>query len=92
MSALSNILDVVRKGVEFAEGLAPAISLIPGAGPILATAVSAAGAIQEVVANIQTRITEGHVVATSQEEAEIRGYAERLSAINDQLASEIDES
>jgi hypothetical protein len=87
-----NILDIIKKGVEFAEGLQPAIALIPGAGTILATAVGAVGAVTEVVVNLQERVAEGKIVLASEDEAELKGYAQRLSDVNDDLAKQIDDS
>lgn len=86
------ILDTIRKGVEFVEGLSPVIALIPGAGPILATAVSAAGAVTEVVTNLKTRLDERTVVMNSSDEAELQALINRLDAVNDELAKRVDES
>jgi hypothetical protein len=90
--SIRSLLDTVKKGVEFVEGLAPALSVIPGAGPIIATAVSAAGAVTEVVTNIADRVSEGTIVLASHEETEIKGYVERLQKVNDGLAAYIDQS
>lgn len=87
-----SILDTIRKGVEFAEGLAPALAMIPGAGPILATAVSAAGAVSEVITNIKERVDEGQIVMASSDQAEIKGYVARLEKVNDELAAYIDQT
>lgn len=89
---IKSVLDAIRKGVEFIETLAPVISVIPGAGPILAQAVKAAGAVQAIIANLQERVAEGKVVLASADEAEVRALAERLAAVNDRLAEEVDKS
>jgi hypothetical protein len=89
---MRNLLATIQKGVEFAEGLMPALSLIPGAGTLVATAVNAVGAVTEIVANLQARVQEGQVVLASHDEAELKGYAERLSAVNDALAAQIDQT
>lgn len=89
---VKSILDTVRKGVEFVEGLKPVIAMIPGAGPIVATAISAAGAVTEVVSNIQQRVEEGQIVLASDDEAEIKGYVDRLEKVNDELAAYIDQT
>jgi hypothetical protein len=88
----TRIMQTIRKGVEFAESLMPALSLIPGAGPILATAISAAGAVTEVVTNIKERVDEGKIVLESKDAAEIKGYVDRLETVNDQLAAYIDQT
>ena len=90
--SLKSILNIIEQGVKFAEGLAPELALIPGAGPIVATAVKAAGAIADVVDNLQTRIADGTIVAHSTDEAELKDYAQRLAAVNDGLAAQIDAS
>jgi hypothetical protein len=90
---IKGLLDTVRKGVEFVEGIAPSIlSLIPGAGPIIATAVQAAGAVTEVITNIKARVDEGTIVLNSDDAAEIDGYVERLAKVNDELAAYIDQN
>lgn len=86
------ILDTIAKGVEFVEQLQPVIGMIPGAGPIVATAISAAGAVTEVVANIKQRVDEGQIVMASDDEAEIKGYVDRLEKVNDELAAYIDQT
>lgn len=89
---ISKLLETVKAGVEFAEGLVPVLTFIPGAGTVIASAVTAVGAVTDVVSNIQERVTEGEIVLKSDDQAELRGYAERLSAVNDQLAAYIDQS
>lgn len=89
---VSKLLDIIKKGVEFAEQLSPVLSMIPGAGPIVAMAVKAAGAITDVVTNVQERVEEGQIVMNSDQSDELNGYIARLAAINDSLATEIDDS
>ena len=89
---LKNLFYQLEQGVKFAESIAPELALIPGAGPIVAMALKAAGAITDVVDNVQQRIADGTIVANSTDEATIRGYAERLAAVNDGLAGQIDNS
>lgn len=87
----SKILNAVKTGVSFAEELTPLLGLITDV-PILGTAVKAVGAVTEVVDNIQTRIAEGKIVVSSDDQDEIRGMAERLSVVNDELAQYIKDS
>jgi hypothetical protein len=89
---MRSILDTIKSGVEFVEGLKPALALIPGAGPLIATAVSAAGAVSEVITNIKERVDEGKIVMASNDQAEIKGYVERLEKVNDELAAYIDQT
>jgi hypothetical protein len=89
---VSNLLRIIKNGVEFAEQLAPVISMIPGAGPLLNTAVKAAGAVTEIAQNLQDRVNEGAIVMSSQDATELDGLIARLADINDDLAARIDES
>lgn len=89
---VKSILETIRKGVEFAEGLQPALALIPGAGPIIATAVAAAGAVTDVITNIKERVDEGQIVMASEDQSEIKGYIDRLEKVNDELAAYIDQT
>lgn len=89
---IRGILDTIRKGVEFAEQLTPMISMIPGAGTIVATAINAAGAVTEVVTNIKERVDEGKIVLASDDQAEIKGYVDRLEKVNDEMAAYIDQT
>lgn len=92
---IKKLLATVQSGVEFVEGLSPLIGLIPGVGQataIVDLGIKAAGAVAEIVANIQDRVAEGSIVMNSDDQDELRGYAERLSAVNDQLAAYIDQS
>jgi predicted house-cleaning NTP pyrophosphatase (Maf/HAM1 superfamily) len=86
------ILDTIKRGVEFVEGLKPALAMIPGVGPLLTTAVSAAGAVTEVVNNIKERVDEGKIVFSSTDQSEIKGYVQRLERVNDELAAYIDQT
>ena len=88
----TKLLETIKKGVEFAEELTPVLSLIPGAGAILATATKAVGAVMEVVENVQGKVQEGAVVLTSQDQAELDGYIRRLTQANDELMRYVDES
>jgi hypothetical protein len=89
---IAKILETIQKGVEFAEQLTPVISMIPGAGGLITTAVKAVGAVTEVVENIQERVAEGAIVLASNDEAEINGYIDRLAAVNDELMVYVDNS
>lgn len=89
---VKSILETIRKGVEFAEGLVPALSQIPAAGPIVTTAIAAAGAVSEVITNIKERIDEGKIVMASDDQAEVKAYVERIEKVNDELAAYIDQT
>lgn len=89
---IRGILDTIRQGVEFAEKLTPMVSMIPGAGTLVTTAINAAGAVTEVVTNIKERVDEGAIVLASNDAAEIKGYVERLEKVNDELAAYIDQT
>lgn len=89
---MSKLLDAIQKGVQFAEELAPIISMIPGAGPIVNMATKAAGAVLEVATNVQEKVKEGQIVMSSTDQAELKGYIDRLTAANDELMAYVDES
>ncbi len=89
---IRGILDTISKGVDFAEKLTPMISMIPGAGTLITTAINAAGAVTEVVTNIKERVDEGQIVLASNDQAEIKGYIDRLEKVNDELAAYIDQT
>lgn len=90
--SVRSILDVIKKGVEFAEGLTPILSVVPGIGAIVTTATQAINAVTEVVTNVEGLVTEGKVVFTSHDQAELQGYIERLAKANDELMAYIDAS
>lgn len=87
---IQKLLDTIEKGVQFVEKLTPVLSEIPGAGPIVATAVQAASAVTEVVTNIVDRVDEGKIVMGTDDQEVLKGYISRLQAVNDQLANYID--
>lgn len=65
------------------------------AGPLAAIGVPGAGLINvalEVANNLQQRMEDGGVVATSDNRAEVKAIIERLQAANDQLNAEIEKS
>lgn len=89
---VAKLLATLTKGVEFAEELLPVINMIPVAGPLVATAINAAGAVTEIVENIQTRAAEGKIVLASNDQDEIKALTTRLEAVNDELAAYIDQT
>jgi tRNA(Phe) wybutosine-synthesizing methylase Tyw3 len=92
--SIRNLLDTIKKGVEFAEGFTPLLSLIPGlnVAAVVATATSAIGAVTEVVENVVTVAQEGKLVLESHDQAELEGYLARIQKANDELMKYVDGS
>lgn len=83
---LKTILQNLQKGIDTAQSIA---------GPLAAIGVPGAGlakALLDVAENVKLRIDEGAVVATTDDEESVKAIIERLQAINDDLAAEIDRS
>jgi hypothetical protein len=92
MFDFSKILPALEKGVQFVEQIAPTLAELTPYGAVAETAVKAIEAVTETVQNVQQRVEEGSIVAHSNDQAQVRGLAERLHAVNDGLAKQIDES
>lgn len=88
----TKLLSALEKGVQFAEEITPTLAALTPYGALATTAVKAIGAVTETVQNVQERITEGQIVAHSTDQAQVRALAQRLHAVNDQLAQQIDQS
>jgi thiazole synthase ThiGH ThiG subunit len=86
------LLDLIKNGVDVAEQLAPVISMIPGAGPLINTAVKVADAMTEMATNVKDRVDEGQIVLNSNQADELDAIVNRLAAINDDLAKRIQDS
>lgn len=86
------LLDTIAKGIDFAENLAPVIAMIPGAGPIIATATKAIGVVAEVAQNIESLVKQGTVVMNSTDQEELQGYIARIEAANNELMDYVNNS
>lgn len=84
---VSEILATLKKGVDFAETMAP-IAIALG-GPVVASVIGTVKTISEIADNINERAKEGTVVFGNAEEAEVQAIVERLASINDKLAEAI---
>lgn len=83
---LNQILFSLQKGINTAQAIA---------GPLAAIGVPGAGlakALLEIAENVQTRINEGAVVATSQDRERVKQIIQELQAENDRLNAEIEKS
>lgn len=92
MADFSKILAALEKGVQFAEAAVGTIAQLTPYGALATTVVQAIGAVTDTVSNLQDRMAEGKIVLSSTDQATVRGLAERLSALNDQLAQQVDDS
>ena len=78
------VMDGIQSALALAEQLMP---VAKAAGlPIAAPVLQIAQAATDIIANLQIRIAEGSVIASSTDQAEIKLAADKLSAINDQLS------
>lgn len=82
--SLHSLLPTLQKGVEFVENLLPVATSL-GAPAIVATVAKAAAAVLETAESLSDRIEEGKVVATSQDQVELKTILGRLQAKNDEL-------
>jgi hypothetical protein len=90
MFALATVLSAIRQGVTMAEALLPVASAV--GGPTLEKAINLVAAVTEFADHTNALVTEGQVVANSNDEAEIKQLIIRLQRVNDTLASEVDAS
>lgn len=83
---LNSILASVRKTIDAAQAVADPLATlgVPYAG--------LARALLEVAENVEKRISDGTVVATSDQRDVVKNMIEELQAVNDGLAAEIDAS
>jgi hypothetical protein len=88
----TKLFDTLKKGVEFAEELAPVLDTIPVAGSIVNTAVRAVGAITEVLSNVQEKVAEGAIVLHSDDQAQLTDLIDRITKANDELMAYVDNS
>lgn len=84
---VSDIIAALDRGAQTAEMLSPIAQALGGstAGSIVGIIASLAA----TAANVLERIEEGKVVASSNEQAELKAYIERLGRVNDSLAATI---
>jgi hypothetical protein len=66
--------------------------MIPGAGPLINTAVKAADALTEMATNVKERVDEGQIVMNSTQTDELDAIITRLANINDNNAQIIADS
>lgn len=80
---VSKILDLLHKGADLVETLAP-IAVAFG-GPLAATAVAVVKTVSDTVENVQQLAKDGKVVFDGRETAEIDAILKRIAAANDKL-------
>lgn len=87
---IKSALSVIEKGVDFLEEASKNFDEISvfGAGYALQSVTT----ITLIINNVNERIKESKIVADSTDQALIRDYAARLSAVNDKLADQIEKS
>ncbi len=88
----TKILSALDKGVQFAEEIAPTLAMLTPYGAVAETAIKAIGAVTDTVTNVEARVTEGTIVASSTDQAQVRDLAQRLHDVNDTLAKQVDAS
>lgn len=84
---VSEILATLKKGVDFAETMAP-IAVALG-GPVVSTVIGTVKTISEIANNINERAKEGTVVFGDGDQSEIDAIVQRLASVNDKLAEAI---
>lgn len=85
------ILEKVRQGVTFIEGLSPLLAELPGGlGPLAQEVVDAAATVTAIATNVQQRVADGKLVLQTNDEAELQGLIARLEAENAKLDAYID--
>lgn len=88
----TKIISALETGVQFVEEFAPTVAALTPYGGLVDTATKAIEAVTETVENVQARVEEGAIVASSNDQAQVRDLAQRLHDANDVIAKQIDES
>jgi predicted LPLAT superfamily acyltransferase len=89
---LKNIIAGIQSAVTMAETLVPEIAALTPYGALATTVIKAVSAATEMAGNLQTRIDEGSIVASSTDQAQVRELAQKLHDLNDGLAKQVDDS
>lgn len=88
--SLSSVLPTLQKGLDLLDDLLPMAEQIGGTIPGVVGQVTKIGAaLTETVQNIFDRVEEGKVVASSDDQEQLKGILEGIRAKNDQLRSYI---
>ena len=87
---LTNIIAGLKSAAHMAETLVPEIASLTPYGAIATTVVNAVGAATEMADELNARIAEGKIVASSTDQEQVRDLAQKLHDHNDELARQID--
>ena len=85
----SDILKTVKQGLEFAEHLKPLAEEL--GGPIVGTAFTTISSVVAIAENVDARIAEGKIVASSEDQAKLKRILKELATVNDELSRYISE-
>lgn len=88
--SFSGLLDGLKRGLETVETLLPIATALGAPTGLITSVVGIAGAVLETGQNVATRIEEGQVVASSDDQAELKSILSRIQAKNDELAAYIE--
>lgn len=80
---LTSLLADIETGVSFIEKIAPVAAEL--GVPFASTVAAASGAVSDILTNVQDRVAEGKIVATSDDTATIDALAAKLDAVNTDL-------
>lgn len=83
----SQIISTLSQGVSFIRGFGPLASI--AGGPIVGSALAIAETLTTVAMNVEARIAEGSMVASSTSQDELAGVLTALAEVNDKLNAAI---
>lgn len=86
----SGLLDGLKRGLETVETLLPIATALGAPTGLVTSVIGIASAVLETGQNVAVRIEEGKVVASSDDQAELKSILSRIQSKNDELAAYIE--
>lgn len=86
----SGLLDGLKRGLETVDALLPIATALGAPTGLVTSVIGIAGAVLETGQNVAARIEEGQIVASSNDQAELKSILSRIQAKNDELAAYIE--
>lgn len=88
--SFKGLLDGLKRGLETVETLLPIATALGAPTGLVETVIKIGGAVFETGQNIAERVEEGKIVASSEDQAELKSILARIQAKNDELAAYIE--
>ena len=88
--SFASVLAGLQQGLAVVEQLSTAATAVGAPTGLITNAAKIGGALLETAQNVQARVTDGQVAATSHDQAELKAVLGRLQTKNDELAAYIE--